>query len=58
MEEKAQGATEYLLMLAIALTMLSLVTALALDIFDTLGSSVEGEISRVENRVIEELTGY
>lgn len=58
MDERAQGATEYLLMLAAALTATAAVAALALETFESLGSSVEQEISKMENRLIDELSGF
>ena len=58
MEERGQGATEYLLMLAAALTATAAVAGLALETFDALGSSVNEEISEVENRLIDELSGF
>ncbi len=57
MREKSQGAIEYLLMLAAALTVTAMVAGLALEIFESLGSSVEDQISDAENRLIDTLTG-
>ena len=58
MEERAQGATEYLLMLAAALTATAAIASLAIGTFDNLGSVVEEEISKMENRLIDELGGF
>lgn len=57
MEERAQGAIEYLLMLAAALTVVGSVAALVFGTSEQLGSSVEEQISEVEENLIRRLTG-
>ena len=58
MEERAQGATEYLLMLAAALAATAVIAALTLETFEDLGSSLDDEISEMENKLIDELSGF
>lgn len=58
MEERSQGATEYLLMLGVVLTLVAGIVASILLASQTLGSSVSGQIDNLmDNFIIPGLTG-
>lgn len=56
MDEKGQGAIEYLLMLAVALAVISSAFALIFGIFNDLAPQVESKISGIRENLINELT--
>ncbi|KXA91251.1 hypothetical protein AKJ57_01925 [candidate division MSBL1 archaeon SCGC-AAA259A05] len=56
MDERAQGATEFLLMLAVALAIVVAVVGLTMGTFDELGSSIREQVSRTEDNLIQDLT--
>jgi uncharacterized protein (UPF0333 family) len=57
MEERSQGATEYMLLLGAALIIVAGITYMVLNVFSTLGSSVEGRIENTRKEVIDGLVG-
>ena len=58
MEERSQGATEYLLMLGVVLTLVAGIVASIFLTSQTLGSSVSGQIDNVmDNFIIPGLAG-
>jgi len=57
MEERSQGATEYLLLLGAVLVIVAGITYMVLNVFSTLGSSVEGRIENSRKEVIDGLVG-
>jgi len=57
MEERSQGATEYMLLLGAALVIVAGITYMVLHVFGTLGSSVEGRIENTRKEVIDGLVG-
>jgi len=58
MEERSQGATEYLLMLGVVLTLVAGIVVSILLTSQTLGSSVSGQIDDVmDNFIIPGLVG-
>lgn len=56
MDDRAQGATEFLLMLAVALAIVAAVVSLTLGTFDGLGSSIEEQVSETKEGLIRDLT--
>jgi len=57
MEERSQGATEYMLLLGATLIIVAGITYMVLNVFSTLGSSVEGRIENSRKEVIDGLVG-
>ena len=57
MEERSQGATEYMLLLAATLIIVASITYMVLKVFGTLGSNVEGRIDNTRDEVINGLVG-
>jgi len=58
MEERSQGATEYLLMLGVVLTLIAVIVASIFLTSQALGSSVSGQIDNVmDNFIIPGLAG-
>jgi len=57
MEERSQGATEYMLLLAATLVIVAGITYMVLSVFGTLGSNVEGRIDNTRKEVIDGLVG-
>ena len=57
MDERSQGATEYMLLLGATLVIVAGITYMVLNVFSTLGSSVEGRIENTRKEVIDGLVG-
>lgn len=57
MEERSQGATEYMLLLGATLVIVAGITYMVLNVFGTLGSSVEERIENSRKEVIDGLVG-
>jgi len=57
MEERSQGATEYMLLLGATLVIVAGITYMVLNVFGTLGSNVEGRIENTRKEVIDGLVG-
>jgi hypothetical protein len=57
MEERSQGASEYMLLLAATLVIVAGITYMVLNVFSSLGSNVEGRIDNTRKEVIDGLVG-
>jgi len=57
MNERSQGATEYLLLLGAVLVIVAGITYTVLNVFGQLGSNVEGRIENTRKEVIDGLVG-
>ena len=57
MDKRSQGATEYMLLLAAVLVIVAGIVFMVLNVFSTLGSSVEGRIENTRKEVIDGLVG-
>jgi hypothetical protein len=57
MEERSQGASEYMLLLAATLVIVAGITYMVLNVFSGLGSNVEGRIDNTRKEVIDGLVG-
>ena len=57
MEERSQGASEYMLLLAATLVIVAGITYMVLTVFSALGSNVEGRIDNTRKEVIDGLVG-
>ena len=57
MDKRSQGATEYMLLLAAVLVIVAGIVFMVLNVFSTLGSSVEGRIENTRKDVIDGLVG-
>ncbi len=55
-EERSQGATEYMLMLAAALAVVASITATLFSTSGSLGSSIRDQIDNIRDKVIDQLT--
>ncbi|MFP4005412.1 MAG: hypothetical protein ACLFUR_01680 [Candidatus Hadarchaeia archaeon] len=56
MKERSQASLEYLLMLALALTITSLAIMLTFDIFENISESIQGQINEAEAGFVDSLT--
>jgi len=57
MEERSQGATEYLLMLGVVLAIVAIIVSLITLSSRALGSTISGQIENARKEVIDGLTG-
>lgn len=57
MDKRSQGATEYMLLLGATLVIVAGITYMVLNVFNTLGSNVEGRIENTRKEVIDGLVG-
>jgi Flp pilus assembly pilin Flp len=55
-DERSQGATEYMLILAAVLIVVASVTATLFSTSGSLGSSVRDQIDNIRDRIIDQLT--
>ena len=57
MEEKSQGAVEYLLMVATAIAVVGSIVVMMRNLSTGLGSRVDSDIENIRNTVVNILTG-
>lgn len=57
MDKRSQGAAEYMLLLGAVLVVVAGIVFMVLNVFGTLGSSVEGRIENTRKEVIDGLVG-
>ncbi len=55
MDEKGQGAIEYLLMVAVALSVIAGIVTVTFEIFDSLGPEMESKIDGIRDNLIKDL---
>jgi len=57
MEERSQGAIEYMLIVSAALIVLASITYTIIKTFSSLGSNIGGQIENTKREIIDNLVG-